>query len=110
MSTCNYCGRYTTNTKFGEDCKFCKEVYAQGVADGQRLREEEIKEHQRLQVDGARYTESLRNRIEELRSSCDHHALVIASLTIERDKLKEKLALANIEISELLCVINNQDS
>lgn len=36
MSSCNHCGRYTSNTKLGEDCKFCKEVYAQGVADGMR--------------------------------------------------------------------------
>lgn len=36
MSTCNHCGRYTDNSKLGEDCRYCKEVYAQGLADGER--------------------------------------------------------------------------
>jgi hypothetical protein len=42
MSTCNHCGRYTDNSKLGEDCRFCKEVYAQGLADGIRRTETRV--------------------------------------------------------------------
>jgi hypothetical protein len=43
MPTCNFCSRWVEGTKLGVDCDSCKAVYAQGLADGLRKREEEVK-------------------------------------------------------------------